>query len=433
MAEKTDWKWDVFISYSHKDKDWVQKELIPRLKDSSLRVCFDYDFEISKKLAKVITEGILKSRRTILVLTPNYFESKWAEFEKDLAQSLDPSGAAQRIVPVKAEDCEIPPEINTIIYANFTKSDEHEQEWGKLITLLKKRTQIIGFIGLGSMGKPIAKRLLKEGFPIVFTSRKKQTRRCMEGLCTEYVTTHAEVARKSDIVILMLPEDKAVREVVFEENGILSGAKPGQIILVMSTISPATIKEVEQKARDKNVNVLNAPVNGDSKAAESGALTIIVGGDSKVFARARYLLDTIGSKTYLVGAIGMGQIVKLCHQLVAGGIMAFLGSVLALSRKLGVDLEEMHKVVGPYFDAVMFHDRLHQIFENKFSYDPALSVKIILKDMHLVENLAKEIGVELPIIETCLKLYEAAFDRGLGYYDFSAVCKAPESTRAPGN
>jgi 3-hydroxyisobutyrate dehydrogenase len=286
----------------------------------------------------------------------------------------------------------------------------------------------IGFVGLGIMGKPMAKNLLKAGFGITFYARRPEVVDEMKALGAKAVDSAMAVARATDIIITIVTADPEVREVILGENGVLEGASEGDLIVDMSTISPLTIREIAAHAGEKGVQVMDAPVSGGDTGAIAGTLTIIAGGRAEDFNRCRDIFSAMGTEENIfhVGDVGVGQTVKIVNQLIGGINMAAISEALVLGIKAGADPDVMRQVVGVSSgNSNLFQARVAD-FLLKDSYEPGFMLDLMKKDMGIAVDLGKALDVPLPLGAGAYQMYAAASCLGAGYLDFSAVSRAVE-------
>ena len=206
----------------------------------------------------------------------------------------------------------------------------------------------IGFIGLGIMGKPMARNLAKAGYDLVIYNRSRDDVDTLlaEGDQFQAAASPREVAERTKAIITMLPDSPDVRDVVFGENGLLPAIDKGHLLIDMSTIAPATAVEVDAALRERGARALDAPVSGGDKGAIAGTLSIMVGGDDGDFHRAMPLFEAMGKTIVHVGGAGAGQIVKACNQVVVAINYAAVSEALVLGAKAGVDPEKIVEVLS---------------------------------------------------------------------------------------
>ncbi|MFM8594306.1 MAG: NAD(P)-dependent oxidoreductase, partial [Chloroflexota bacterium] len=252
----------------------------------------------------------------------------------------------------------------------------------------------IGFIGLGIMGKPMVRNLLKAGYPVVVHNRSTDDVEALlsEGGAITAATTPREVAEQCEIVITMLPDSPDVRAVVFGRNGVLEVARPALLLIDMSTIAPATSIEVEAALRAKGASALDAPVSGGYKGALAGTLSIMIGGSAEDMARALPVFEAMGKTIVHVGGPGAGQIVKACNQLVVAINYAAVSEALVLGAAAGVDPENIVQVLsGGLAASRVMEMRGATMIARQFA--PGFRVDLHRKDLGIVLDTGREVGV----------------------------------------
>ena len=287
----------------------------------------------------------------------------------------------------------------------------------------------IGFVGLGIMGKPMAKNLLKAGFDLTFYARRPEVVDEMTGLGAHSVGSPKAVAEATGIIITIVTADPQVREVILGEDGVLEGASQGDLIVDMSTISPITIQEIAEHAGERGIHVMDAPVSGGDTGAIAGTLTIIAGGREQDFDRCQDAFKAMGKEENIfhVGDVGVGQTVKIVNQLIGGVNMAVIAEGLALGVKAGADPEVMRQVIGVSSgNSTLFQVRVKD-FLLKDSFEPGFMLDLMKKDMGIAVDLGKALDMPIPLAACAYQLYASASSLGEGYLDFSAVCRALEA------
>ncbi|MDP6776711.1 MAG: NAD(P)-dependent oxidoreductase [Candidatus Latescibacteria bacterium] len=286
----------------------------------------------------------------------------------------------------------------------------------------------IGFVGLGIMGKPMAKNLLKAGHDLTFYARRPEVVEEMQAEGATSVGSARAVAEATDIVITIVTADPELREVILGAGGVLEGASEDELIVDMSTISPLTIREVAEVAGGKGVRVMDAPVSGGDVGAIAGTLTIIAGGEAEDFERCRGIFSAMGSdeNIFHVGGIGVGQTVKIINQLIGGINMAAIAEGLVLGIRAGADPEVMREVIGVSSgNSNLFQARVGD-FLLKDDFEPGFMLDLMKKDMGIAVDLGKALDVPVPLGAAAYQMYAAASGLGAGALDFSAVCRAIE-------
>jgi 2-hydroxy-3-oxopropionate reductase len=288
-------------------------------------------------------------------------------------------------------------------------------------------TERIGFIGLGIMGKPMARNLVKAGFELVVHNR---SRGAVEELVGESEAVAAagsprEVAARAKTVITMLPDSPDVRDVVFGEDGLLGAMGEGSLLVDMSTIAPATAVEVHAALAERGAGALDAPVSGGDKGAIAGTLSIMVGGSAADFERARPLFEAMGKTIVHVGGPGAGQVVKACNQVVVALTYAAVSEALVLGSKAGVDPEKIVQVLsGGLAASRVLELRGPTMLRHEFA--PGFRINLHRKDLGIALATGKEHGVPLAVTGVVAQLFEAAAAAGRGDLDHSAVLTVVE-------
>ncbi len=280
----------------------------------------------------------------------------------------------------------------------------------------------IGFIGLGIMGKPMARNLAKAGHKLVVYNR---SRNAIDELVSESDAFTAagsarEVAEQTKIVITMLPDSPDVRAVVFDEGGLLEAMGEGHLLVDMSTIAPATAIEVSEAVGAHGAQALDAPVSGGDKGAIAGTLSIMVGGEATAFDRARPLFEAMGKTIVHVGGPGAGQMVKACNQVVVAVNYAAVSEALVLGAKAGVDPRKIVEVLsGGLAASRVLEMRGPTMIDHNFQ--PGFRVDLHRKDLGIALATGKERGVPMPVTGLVGQLFEALAAAGRGQLDHSAL------------
>lgn len=286
----------------------------------------------------------------------------------------------------------------------------------------------IGFVGLGIMGKPMAKNLLKAGFDLTFFARRSEVVQEMEGEGATSVASPRAVAEAADIVVTIVTADAEVMEVILGDDGVLDGASPGDLIVDMSTISPLTIRDIADAASQKGVHVMDAPVSGGDTGAIAGTLTIIAGASDEDFARCKGIFQAMGNEENIfhVGGVGVGQTVKIINQMIGAANLAMIAEGLTLGVKAGASPEMMEKVIGVSSgNSNLFQARAKDYLLKGF-FEPGFMLDLMKKDIGIGVDLGKALDIPVPIAAVAYQMYAAASALGHGPEDFSAVCKAME-------
>lgn len=278
----------------------------------------------------------------------------------------------------------------------------------------------IGFIGIGIMGKPMARNLMKAGYQLVVYNR---TPGPMDELAAEGARAASNpqaVAEQSEVIITMLPDSPQVQEVMTGEHGVLAGARAGTLVIDMSTISPVVTQQLAQAAQARGVRMLDAPVSGGDIGAQQGTLSIMVGGSAENFAQAKPLFEVLGKTIVHVGGIGAGQVVKACNQIVVALTIEAVSEALVLGSKAGVDPAVILRVLSGGLAA----NRVMEVRGPKFlqhNFQPGFKIALHHKDLGIALAAGREYGVPLPVTAIVDQMLQALKLRGQGEQDHSAL------------
>ena len=279
----------------------------------------------------------------------------------------------------------------------------------------------VGFIGLGIMGRPMAKNLMEAGYELVVHNRspEKAEELAKEGNATA-AASPGQVAQACDIVITMLPDSPDVEAVVAGEGGVLEGIRDGALLVDMSTISPVVTEELSEKVREKGASMLDAPVSGGDVGAIEGALSIMVGGSEEDFERARPLFDVMGKAATHVGPIGAGQVVKACNQIVVALTIEAVSEALVLGSRGGVAPEKLVEALsGGLAGSAVMEAKKEKFFSHDF--EPGFRIELHHKDLGIALAAGREYGVALPVTAIVDQMLEASKAKGRGDRDHSAL------------
>ncbi|GAA1244294.1 2-hydroxy-3-oxopropionate reductase [Pseudonocardia aurantiaca] len=284
----------------------------------------------------------------------------------------------------------------------------------------------IGFIGLGIMGGPMAANLLKAGYPVVGYDVVPAALEKFTAAGGKAADSVAAVAAESDVVITMLPDSPFVEEVVLGSGGVLEHAKPGLLLIDMSTIRPDTSVAVGTEAASRGVRALDAPVSGGEKGAIDGVLSIMVGGEEEVFAAALPVLEVLGKTIVHVGPAGAGQTVKAANQLVVGGTYALVAEAIVLLEASGVDAGRgLDVLAGGLAGSRILELKRESMVARQFA--PGFRIDLHHKDMGIAIAAAREAGVALPMTGLVAQLIASARAQGYGSLDHSVLLKVLEN------
>lgn len=278
----------------------------------------------------------------------------------------------------------------------------------------------VGFVGLGIMGMPMARNLMKAGYGLVVhnRSRGKVCELVAEG--AEAANSAREAAKRSDVVITMLPGPPEVEETVTGEAGLLEGASEGSLIIDMSTSSPVLAKKLALKARERDVGMLDAPVSGGDVGAIEGTLSIMAGGSEEDFERARPLFEVLGNTVVHVGDAGAGQLTKAANQIVVALVIEAVSEALVLGTKGGVAPEKIIEVLS----GGLAGNKVMEVKREKFlshDFGPGGKVAYHHKDLGIALQTAREYGVSLPVTAIVDQMFGSLIAKGRGGWDHSAL------------
>jgi 2-hydroxy-3-oxopropionate reductase len=280
--------------------------------------------------------------------------------------------------------------------------------------------QTLGFIGLGIMGRPMAKNLLKAGYPLVVHSRSKGPVEDLTAAGARSAPSPKAVTEQVDVLITMLPNSPDVELVALGPQGILEGARSGLIYVDMSTISPIVSQKIAKALAARGVRMLDAPVSGGERGAVEGTLSVMVGGDKPTFDLVLPIFQAMGKTITHLGPLGAGGFTKLANQIIVAVNLTALGEALTLAKKAGLNRELTLKALG---GGLAGSRCLEQKTPNYLSntYNPGFRVDLHFKDLGLIMESGRALGVPLPTTALVQELFAALRVRGRGGLDHSAV------------
>ena len=279
----------------------------------------------------------------------------------------------------------------------------------------------IGFIGLGIMGRPMAKNLLKAGYSLIVHDKFAPSGDLV-ALGAEAAASNKEVAAHSDVIITMLPNSPHVREAVLGGNGVLDGAKAGSILVDMSSIAPAASQEICAAVKAKGVVMLDAPVSGGEPKAIDGTLAIMVGGDESAFTIVKPILEKMGSSVVRVGDIGAGNVTKLANQIVVALNIAAVSEAFVLATKAGVNPQAVFDAIkGGLAGSTVMNAKVPMILDGNFK--PGFRIELHIKDLQNALDTAHDLHVPVPLTAGIMEIMQALKIDELGACDHSAVVR----------
>jgi 3-hydroxyisobutyrate dehydrogenase len=282
----------------------------------------------------------------------------------------------------------------------------------------------VAFIGLGTMGLPMARNLLESGHELWPVDLDSERARLLE---VPAAATPAEAAEGATVALLSLPSPAAVEEVVLGADGLLGAARPGFTVVDMSTGPPQLARRLASELLHAGLECLDAPVSGGPRGAETASLTIMVGGAKDTFDAQKSLMDELGSLVVHVGGAGAGQVAKLCNNLIAGTTMAALAEACTLAEREGID-------PTVFYDLLTRSTGDSRVLRTRFplagvspehpasrGYEPLFALDLMAKDLDLALELAAAQGTDTPVGEASRERYREAQEEGLGRLDYSAI------------
>lgn len=279
---------------------------------------------------------------------------------------------------------------------------------------------MIGFIGLGIMGKPMAKNLLKAGYSLTVNDLNQEAVAEVVDCGAKQLPSAKEVALVSDVIITMLPNSPHVKQVVLGENGVIEGAQAGSILVDMSSISPIVSREIAAELAKKQVAMLDAPVSGGEPKAIDGTLAIMVGGSADAFGKVEEILKVMGGSVTLVGEIGSGNITKLANQIMVASNIAGMAEALVLATKANVDPSKVFKAIrGGLAGSTVLDAKAPLVLDGNFK--PGFRIDLHIKDLQNALDTAASLGTPSPISSSVIEMMKALSSEGKGSDDHGGL------------
>lgn len=280
----------------------------------------------------------------------------------------------------------------------------------------------IGFIGLGIMGKPMAKNLVKAGHElVVFDFNEAPVKELVE-MGAVKASSSKEVGEKTDVIITMLPNSPHVKAAVLGEGGVIEGVKKGAVVIDMSSIAPLASREISVALAEKGVEMLDAPVSGGEPKAIDGTLAVMVGGKKEIFDAYYDMLMIMAGSVVYVGEIGAGNTAKLCNQVVVALNIAAVSEAMVLAKKAGVDPELVYQAIrGGLAGSTVMDAKAPMMMDRKF--DPGFRIDLHIKDMGNILETAHEVGAPLPLAASIMEIMQAIKQDGCGVEDHASIVK----------
>ena len=279
----------------------------------------------------------------------------------------------------------------------------------------------IGFIGLGIMGKPMARNLLKANYELMVLATNKAAGEVVAA-GAKSAGTSREVAAQSDIIITMLPNSPQVTEVLLGKDGVIEGARPGTIVVDMSSIAPLVARECAKKLAEKQIEMLDAPVSGGEPKAIEGTLAVMVGGKQEIFDKAFPVLKAMAASVVRTGEIGAGNVTKLANQVIVALNIAAMSEAYVLATKAGVNPELVFNAIkGGLAGSAVLNAKSPLIFDRNFK--PGFRIKLHVKDLQNILDTSHDIGAPLPLTAAVMEMMQALKVDGEGESDHCALVK----------
>jgi 2-hydroxy-3-oxopropionate reductase len=283
----------------------------------------------------------------------------------------------------------------------------------------------IGFIGLGIMGTPMALHLLKAGHALAVHGRRPETMTLLTEAGAIGCGSPREVAERAEVIFVMVSDTPDVERVIFGPGGVIEGARPGSVVVDMSSIAPLATRDMARRLAEKDVAMLDAPVSGGQIGAQNATLSIMVGGKPEVFERVLPLFQLMGKNIVHVGDNGAGQTAKVCNQVVVAGTVLAVSEALLIATKAGVDPAKVRQaLLGGFAGSKILEVHGQRMLDRNFT--PGFKAKLHQKDMKIALLTAHELGLALPTTATAAEYLNALVGNGEGELDSAAIVKVLE-------
>ena len=278
----------------------------------------------------------------------------------------------------------------------------------------------VGFIGLGIMGKPMARNLINAGYSLVVHDHKTAPMGELAAEGAAMGNSSREASEGSEIIITMLPDSANSEDAILGQNGVLEGAPAGATIIDMSSINPLVSQKIAAEAAKHNVEMLDAPVSGGEPGAIAGTLAIMVGGNEEVFQKHEELLQVMGRSVVRVGEVGAGNVVKLANQMIVAANIEVIGEALTLSQKAGIDPQVVFQAIrGGLAGSNALDAKAPMMMERNFR--PGFRIRLHQKDLNNAMATARDLGVPVPVTSLLQQMLGALVNDGKGDLDHSAI------------
>ncbi len=280
----------------------------------------------------------------------------------------------------------------------------------------------VAFIGMGTMGAPMALNILTAGHEVTVHNRTREREEAVAKEGAQRAASPKEAAQGAEIIIICVSDTPDVEDIILAVKGIIQGAQPASIVVDMSTISPTVTRRIAAELNKKNIKMLDAPVSGGSEGAQKGTLSIMIGGEAEDVAKALPVLEAMGKTITHVGSSGAGQITKAINQIIISGTYMTVAEGLTLGIKAGLDMHKVVKAVsGGAAGSWILSNRADNVIQNE--YPLGFRVKLHRKDLGIALNAARELGVTLPCTAFVEQIENGLIAQGYGDEDVSAIAR----------
>lgn len=280
----------------------------------------------------------------------------------------------------------------------------------------------IGFIGLGAMGRPMALNLRQAGFKLWVYARRQESVQPLADAGAQVVASLAELLPQVDVLITMVSDTPDVTELLLGEGGAVVHGRPGLVVVDMSTIAPAGARQCAQALAQRQIDFLDAPVSGGVVGAQSGELTIMVGGKADVLARVQPVLEVMGRRITHMGEVGAGQVAKACNQILVAQSLVAVSEALTFAQRQGVEVSRVREgLLGGFAASRVLEHHGQKILQQ--AYEPGFKAELHAKDMQIALAEAEQLGLALPGAEHASQLIAQLVAAGEGALDSCAIAK----------
>lgn len=280
----------------------------------------------------------------------------------------------------------------------------------------------IGFIGLGIMGRPMARNLLKAGHELIVLDFNEDAVKELKDAGAYSAATPAEVLKQTNLVITMLPNSPHVKAVALGENGLIEAAAPGKVLIDMSSIAPGASQEISAALLGRGMEMLDAPVSGGEPKAIDGTIAVMVGGEKEIFTKYKSILDAMAGSVVYVGKIGAGNTTKLCNQVVVALNIAAVSEAMILAKKAGVDPDLVFQAIrGGLAGSTVMDAKVPMMMDRNFK--PGFRIDLHIKDMTNALETSRAVGAPLPLAAHVMEIMQAIKLDGCGVEDHSSIVK----------